>query len=81
VVFFEQCRQLVDRYREHLEEVFTDVHCYQSILYLSSALYSLLRAIQLLPWQHSIPAESIRDVLRFATVAMEVSELLFAITD
>jgi len=72
VVRFEN-HQMVDRYREHLEEVFSDVHCYNSILHLSSALYSLLRALRLLPWQHSIPSESVRDVVRFATVAMEVS--------
>ena len=64
---------MVDRYREHLEEVFGDVHYYHSILHLSSALYSLLHALELLPWQHSIPSESVRDVLRFATVSMEVS--------
>jgi len=48
---------------------------------MSSALYSLLRALQLLPWQHSIPSESVRDVLRFATVAMEVSAGYCSATD
>jgi len=72
VVRFEQ-RQAIDRYREHLEEVFMDVHCYQSILHLSSALHSLLCALQSLPWQHDIASESVKDVVRFATVSVEVS--------
>ena len=72
VVRFEH-RQAVDRYREHLDEIFSDTHCYHSILHLSSSLHSLLHALQLLPWKHDIPPESVKDVLRFATVAMEVS--------
>jgi len=71
VVRFEQ-RQTVDRYREHLEEVFMDVHCYQSVLHLSLALHRLLCALQSLPWQHDIASESVKDVIRFATVSMEV---------
>ena len=77
MVRFEQ-HQAVDRYREHLEEVFMDVHCYQSILHLAAALHSLLSALPLLPWQRNIAAESVKDVVRFAIVSVEVSVCSYA---
>ena len=79
MIRFEQ-RQTADRYSEHLEEVFSDVHCFRSVLHLSSALYSLLSALQSLPWQHDIPSESVKDVMRFAAVAMEVCTGLLSST-
>jgi len=70
------------RYQDHVDELFLDKHYFLNIFHLSSALHSYLISLDTLPWHRDVPSESMRDIARFATLALEVPwslDLYFAI--
>jgi hypothetical protein len=68
-----------ERYREKMEDFFTDSTWLDMVNELSVALLRYLISLPMFPWQSTLPSESVKDFSRFTVLCLEVSFRIFLV--
>lgn len=71
--------RLEEEYQERMFQLFAPPTWASTLFPLAEVLLEYMTSLGVLPWQASVPPESVRDVVRFGVVCLEVSGLLSAL--
>ena len=74
IVFGEKATRDQERYRDKMEDFFTDSTWTDMVTQLSVALLRYLISLPMFPWQSTLPNESVKDFGRFTVLCLEVGQ-------